>query len=109
MQSVYLQRIMMKNADRGCERTKPKQSQFLKKAKMSATSMLRKDYRNQRYDGPESTLSLALLLSSQPYREAAGLLPLADNLLYDIIVLQEFSALCVAEIHGRYCEKSVIA
>jgi len=28
MQSVYLQRIMKKNADRGYERTKPKQTQF---------------------------------------------------------------------------------
>ena len=28
MQSLYLQRIMKKNADRGYEKTKPKQSQF---------------------------------------------------------------------------------
>jgi len=28
MQSVYLQRIMKKNADRGYEKTKPKQTQF---------------------------------------------------------------------------------
>ena len=28
MQSVYLQRIMKKNADKGYEKTKPKQSQF---------------------------------------------------------------------------------
>jgi len=30
MQSVYLQRIMKKNADRSYEKTKPKQSQFSK-------------------------------------------------------------------------------
>jgi len=28
MQSVYLQRIMKKNADKGYEKTKPKQTQF---------------------------------------------------------------------------------
>jgi len=28
MQSLYLQRIMKKNADRGYEKTKPKQTQF---------------------------------------------------------------------------------
>jgi len=30
MQSVYLQRIMKKNAAKGYEKTKPKQSQFRK-------------------------------------------------------------------------------
>jgi len=33
MQSVYLQRIMKKNADKGYEKTKPKQTQFPKSPK----------------------------------------------------------------------------
>jgi len=34
MQSVYLQRIMKKNANMGYEKTKPKQTQFAKRVKL---------------------------------------------------------------------------
>jgi len=40
--------------------------------------------------------------AGQPCPETAQLSSLANNLLYDTIVLQEFGALCVAEIHARY-------
>jgi len=50
MQSVYLQRIMKKNADKGYEKTKPKQTQNKPnslKAQMNVNSVLTRDYENQ--------------------------------------------------------------
>jgi len=47
MQSVYLQRIMMKNAAKGYKKTKPKQTQFPKSQKMNAYAFLQKDYENE--------------------------------------------------------------
>jgi hypothetical protein len=44
-----------------------------------------------------------------PRPQAAQLSCLANNIPYDIIVLQQFAALCAAEINGRYREKSFIA
>ncbi len=47
MQSVYLQRTMKKNADRGYEKTKPIQTQsnpISRKAKIDAKSVFTKDY-----------------------------------------------------------------
>jgi len=47
MQSVYLQRIMKKNADSGYKKTKPIQSQFLQRPKMNANVFVTKDYRKK--------------------------------------------------------------
>ncbi len=47
MQSVYLQRIMKKNAAKGYEKTNPIQTQFPKSQKMNVTSILTKDYENE--------------------------------------------------------------
>ncbi len=46
MQSVYSQRIMKKNAAKGYEKTKPKQTQFLQRPKMNANLFTKKDYEN---------------------------------------------------------------
>ncbi|MBA7669086.1 hypothetical protein ES703_77214 [subsurface metagenome] len=42
MQSVYLQRIMKKNADRGYEKTKPKQTQYKPKTNPIQTQFFQK-------------------------------------------------------------------
>ncbi len=47
MQSVYLQRIMKKNAAKGYKKTKPKQTQFLQTPKMNANAFSQKDYENE--------------------------------------------------------------
>jgi len=47
MQSVYLQRIMEKNAAKGYEKTKPIQTQFLQRPKMNANVFVTKDYRKK--------------------------------------------------------------
>ena len=50
MQSVYLQRIMKKNAAKGYEKTKPKQTQNKPNsldAQMNVSSALTKDYENK--------------------------------------------------------------
>jgi len=50
MQSLYLQRIMKKNAAKGYEKTNPKQSQNkpnFRKAKMNANIFITKDYENE--------------------------------------------------------------
>jgi len=47
MQSMYLQRIMKKNADMGYEKTNPIQSQFLQRPKMNANVFITKDYENE--------------------------------------------------------------
>ncbi|MBA7630436.1 hypothetical protein ES703_37958 [subsurface metagenome] len=47
MQSVYLQRIMKKNAAKGYKKTKPKQTQFPKSQKMNANAFSQKDYENE--------------------------------------------------------------
>ncbi len=47
MQSVYLQRIMKKNAAKGYEKTKPKQSQFPKSKKMNTNVFATRDYENK--------------------------------------------------------------
>ncbi len=47
MQSLYLQRIMNKNAAKGYEKTKPKQTQFQKEPKMNANVFITKDYENE--------------------------------------------------------------
>ncbi len=46
MQSVYLQRIMKKNAALGYEKTKPKQTQFLQRPKMNINIYYTKVYDN---------------------------------------------------------------
>jgi len=38
---------MKKNADKGYEKTKPKQTQFPKSQKMNANAFLQKDYENE--------------------------------------------------------------
>ncbi len=55
MQSVYLQRIMNKNADKGPKNTKPKQSQFPKWPKMNVNLYVTKDYENETAFGPKKT------------------------------------------------------
>ncbi len=47
MQSVYLQRIMNKNAAKGYKKTKPKQTQFKKEPKMNANVYVIEDYENE--------------------------------------------------------------
>jgi len=47
MQSVYLQRNMKKNAAKGYEKTKPKQTQFPKTQKMNENLFTTKDYENE--------------------------------------------------------------
>jgi hypothetical protein len=47
MQSVYLQSVMKKNAAKGYEKTKPKQTQFLQRPKMNANIFITKDYENE--------------------------------------------------------------
>jgi len=47
MQSLYLQRIMKKNAAKGYKKTKPKQTQFLQRPKMNVNAFLQKDYENE--------------------------------------------------------------
>jgi len=51
MKSVYLQRIMKKNAAKGYEKTKPKQTQFPKWPKMNVSLNTTKDYGNFRLYG----------------------------------------------------------
>jgi len=51
MQSVYLQRIMKKNADKGYEKTNP----ISEMAKMNANIFITKDYENEPPSGPEKT------------------------------------------------------
>ncbi len=55
MQSVYLQRIMKKNAAKCYEKTKPKQTQFPKSQKMSANIYVIEDYENETAFGPKKT------------------------------------------------------
>ena len=55
MQSVYLQRIMKKNAAKGYEKTKPKQTQFPKCQKMNANLFVTKDYENETTLRPKKT------------------------------------------------------
>ncbi len=47
MQSVYLQRIMKKNAAKGYEKTNPIQTQFLQRPKMNVNAFSQKDYENE--------------------------------------------------------------
>ncbi len=51
MQSVYLQWIMKKNADKGYEKTKP----ISEMAKMNANIFITKDYENEPPSGPKKT------------------------------------------------------
>ncbi len=51
MQSVYLQRIMKKNADKGYEKTNP----ISEMAKMNANIFITKDYENEPPSDPEKT------------------------------------------------------
>jgi len=44
MQSLYLQRIMKKNAAKGYVKTKPKQTQFPQRVKNDANCVFTKDY-----------------------------------------------------------------
>ncbi len=53
MQSVYLQRIMKKNAAKGYKKTKPKQTQFKKEPKMNANAFSQKDYENETTHRPQ--------------------------------------------------------
>ncbi len=55
MQSVYLQRIMKKNAAKGYKKTKPKQTQFPKSQKMNANAFPQKDYENETAFRPKKT------------------------------------------------------
>jgi hypothetical protein len=55
MQSVYLQRIMNKNADKGPKKTKPKQTQFPKWPKMNVNLYVTKDYENETAFRPKKT------------------------------------------------------
>ncbi len=62
MQSVYLQRFMKKNADKGYEKTKPIQTQFPKWPKMNVNLSVTKDYENEtafrlQKNKPKQTLS----------------------------------------------------
>ena len=81
MQSVYLQRIMKKNADRGYEKTKPKQTQsnpiskgapvlrkrFLQKL-LSAVALAKADARLMRKFGLSSQEQAARQLLYQPLK-----------------------------------------
>ncbi len=51
MQSLYLQRIMKKKADKGYEKTNP----ISEMAKMNANIFITKDYENEPPSGPEKT------------------------------------------------------
>jgi hypothetical protein len=51
MQSVYLQRITKKKADKGYEKTNP----ISEMAKMNANIFITKDYENEPHSGPEKT------------------------------------------------------
>ncbi len=55
MQSVYLQTIMNKNSAKGYKKTKPKQTQFLKRPKMNANAFPQKDYENETSHRPKKT------------------------------------------------------
>jgi len=55
MQTLYLQRNMMKNAAKGYEKTKPKQTQFPKSQKMNANAFSQKDYENKTAFRPKKT------------------------------------------------------
>ncbi len=47
MQSLYLQRIMKKNAAKGYEKTKPKTNPISSKAKMNTNVFITKEYENE--------------------------------------------------------------
>ena len=49
MQSLYLQRIMKKNADKGYEKTKPKTKPISETTKMNENLFATKDYENKYY------------------------------------------------------------
>jgi len=55
MQSLYLQRIIKKNAAKGYEKTKPKQTQFLKRPKMNVNICYTKVYNNVTAFRPKKT------------------------------------------------------
>jgi hypothetical protein len=55
MQSVYLQRITKKNAVKGYEKTKPKQTQFLQRPKMNVNLYIIEDYENETALRPKKT------------------------------------------------------
>ncbi len=55
MQSLYLQRIMKKNAAKDYKKTKPKQTQFPKCQKMNANAFSQKDYENETAFRPKKT------------------------------------------------------
>ena len=55
MQSVYLQRIMKKYADKGYEKTKPKQTQFAKRVKLMQSLYLQRIIKNNAAKGYEKT------------------------------------------------------
>jgi len=55
MQSLYLQRIIKKNAAKGYEKTKPKQTQFLKRPKMNVNIYYTKVYNNVTAFRPKKT------------------------------------------------------
>ncbi len=55
MQSVYLQRIMKKNAAKGYEKTKPIQTQFLQRPKMNVNLYVIEDYENETAFRPKKT------------------------------------------------------
>jgi hypothetical protein len=67
MQSVYLQRIMNKNADKGYEKTNP----ISEMAKMNANIFITKDYENEPPSGPEKTNPI----KACPERSRMGQIP----------------------------------
>ncbi len=79
MQSVYLQRIMKKNADMGYEKTKPKQTQFPQSQKRTQTLVQQRIMKMKPPTGPKKQTQSKPVLSAV---EWANLKKNESKLLY---------------------------
>ena len=72
MQSMYLQRIMKKNADMGYEKTKPKQTQFAKRVKLIQNVYLQRIMKNNADMGYEKQTQKNPISRHSVRKEAYG-------------------------------------
>jgi len=116
MQSVYLQRVMKKNADMGYEKTKPKQTQFPQSQKRTQTLLQQRIMKMKPPSGSEKqTQSKPILERMNVNFCAAGyyrrvvLVPLNEHIdiIYQRFSLSEFVIILNLELEGIYLFASI--
>ena len=107
MQSLYLQRIMKKNAAKGYEKTKPKQSQFPQRPKMSASVYVIEDYENKtahrlRKNKPKQSQSEFLARSVSNKSKLLSSCSLTERNGFYIMVFDRIINKAFAEVTGAW-------